>query len=404
MEMKTKLCVLVALGLLLSAGCPARATKQGPVIPAADRPELWLHLLEGKRVALVSNQTAVLSDGSHLVDLLVKSGVRVVKIFAPEHGFRDLADDGAVINSAVDKRTGLPVVSLYGGATRKPQPAALTDVDLLLFDIQDVGCRFYTYINTLQHTMEAGAANRIPVVVFDRPNPNGFYIDGPVLEPALRSGIGLQPVPCVYGMTIGEYAMMLNGEGWLEGGVRCNLTVIPLAGWNHTTRYSLPVLPSPNLPNDRAVNLYPSLCLFEGTTLSEGRGTTSPFQLFGGPGIDSSKTYFWFVPNPAFGSMKSKNFGVKCWGLDLRNAPEQSQLNLDWILWAYANSTDKSNFFLNDTPGRGSRDFAIRAGTHTLQRQIESGLTSAQIKSTWQPGIAKFKLTRRKYLLYSDFE
>lgn len=402
--MKTKLSVfLFFTTAMILIGCCPQETK-GPAIPAADRPELYLHLLEGKKVALVSNQTALLSDGSHLIDFLVKSGVNVVKIFAPEHGFRDLADDGAIINSDVDKKTGIPVLSLYGGETKKPKPELLEGVDILLFDIQDVGCRFYTYINTMQHIMEAGAENNIPVIVMDRPNPNGFFIDGPVLEPELKSGIGYQPVPCVYGMTIGEYALMLNGVGWAENGAKCDLTVIPLKDYDHNTRYSLPVLPSPNLPNDRAVNLFGSLCLFEGTSLSEGRGTTSPFQLFGGPQIDSTKTYFWFVPNPSFGSMKSKNFGEKCWGLDLRNAPEQAQVNIDWLIWAYRNSTDKENFFLNNNPEKGSRDFAIRVGNYELQKQIEAGMTADEIKATWQPGIEKFKEIRKKYLLYKDFE
>lgn len=401
--MRIKPIILFLAAAVLSIGCRAQMTG-GPAVPAADRPELYLHLLEGKRVAFTSNQTALLRDGSHLIDFLTEKGINVVRIFAPEHGFRDLADDGAVINSAVDKKTGIPVISLYGGDTKKPKPEHLRDVDVLLFDIQDVGCRFYTYINTMQHIMEAGAENNIPVIVFDRPNPNGFFIDGPVLEPEAKSGIGYQPVPCVYGMTIGEYALMLNGESWMENGAECDLTVIPLANYGHNTRYSLPVLPSPNLPNDRAVNLFGSICLFEGTSLSEGRGTTSPFQLFGGPDIDSTKTYFWFVPNPSFGSMKSKNFGKKCWGLDLRNAPEQAQVNIDWLLWAYENSTNKENFFLGDNPETGSRSFAIRAGTYELQRQIEAGMTAAEIKATWQPGIEKFKEIRKKYLLYKDFE
>lgn len=401
--MKTHLIVLISAAFLLLTGCAPQPAK-GPAIPAADRPELYLPLLEGKRVALVSNQTAVLQDGSHLIDLLVKSGVNVVKILAPEHGFRDLADDGAVISNVVDQKTGIPVLSLYGGETKRPKPEILQDIDILLFDIQDVGCRFYTYINTLQHIMEAGAENDIPVMVLDRPNPNGFFIDGPVLEPDLKSGIGYQPVPCVYGMTIGEYAQMLNGEGWNENGAQCDLTVIPLKDYDHNTRYSLPVLPSPNLPNDRAVNLFGSLCLFEGTSLSEGRGTTSPFQLFGGPDIDSTKTYFWFVPNPSFGSLKSKNFGEKCWGLDLRNAPEQAQVNIDWLLWAYENCTDKEHFFLNDKPEKGSRDFAIRVGNYELEKQIKAGMTTQQIKATWQPAIEKFKEIRKKYLIYPDFE
>jgi uncharacterized protein YbbC (DUF1343 family) len=402
-RIELKLAVLASALWFVACGCPP-AGANGKAVPAADRPELYLHLLKDKNVAYVGNQTAVLADGSHIVDFLVENGVRVVKIFAPEHGFRNMADAGAPINSSIDPTTGIPVISLYGGDTNKPTARHLADVDVIVFDIQDVGCRFYTYINTMQHVMEAGAENNVPVIVLDRPNPNGFFIDGLVLKPEAKSGIGYQPVPCVYGMTIGEYAMMLNGEGWLEDGVKCDLTVIPLENYDHNSRYSLPVLPSPNLPNDKSVNLYGSLCLFEGTSLSEGRGTTSPFEIFGSPAIDSTKTYFWFIPGPSFGSLEPKFSGQKCWGLDLRNAPEQSEVNIDWLLWAYRNCNDKANFFLGNKPEKGSRAFAIRAGNYELQRQIEAGMSSDEIKATWQADLEKFKNIRSKYLMYKDFE
>jgi uncharacterized protein YbbC (DUF1343 family) len=403
--LKRKILIIILFVTIATLfGCGNSVAQTGSVpIPAADRSELYLHLLTGRNVAFVGNQTSVLVDGSHVVDFLVESGVRVVKIFAPEHGFRDMADDGVAIKHGLDPVTKIPVVSLYGGGTSKPTPQQLTDVDVVVFDIQDVGCRFYTYINTLQHIMEAGAENSIPIIVLDRPNPNGFFVDGPVLEVEAKSGIGYQPVPIVYGMTIGEYALMLNGEGWLAGGAKCELTVIPLQNWDHNSRYSLPVMPSPNLPNDKAVNLYASLCLFEGTNFSEGRGTEWPFQVFGSPAVDSTKTDFWFTPRPSFGSSKPKLEGEKCWGLDLRSVSEQSEVNLDWILWAYQNTTDRVNFFLSNRPEKGSRAFAIRAGNYELQRQIEAGMSSLEIRTTWQPGLERFKKIRTKYLLYKDF-
>ena len=275
----------------------------------------------------------------------------------------------------------------------KPTPEILSDVDVLLFDIQDVGARFYTYINTMQRIMEAGGENNIPVIVLDRPNPNGYYIDGPILKDTCISGIGMQPVPIVYGMTIGEYALMLNGEGWMKNSVKCDLTVIPCKGYTHKSRYSLPVPPSPNLPTDRSVNLFPSTCLFEGTPLSEGRGTDWPFEVFGSPLIDSTATDFTFTPAPNFGDKRPKQRGKVCYGMDLRSEKEQKEVNLDYIIWAYNNYTDKEKFF-------NHRGFAIRIGNYEVEDQIKAGMSAKEIKKDWKKGIEDFKKIRAKYLIY----
>ena len=347
-------------------------------------------------MGFVGNNTSVLSDGTHVVDFLQEKGVNVVKAFGPEHGFRGDADAGEHVEDQIDPKTGIPVISLYG-KINKPTPEMLSDVDVLVFDLQDVGCRFYTYIYLLQRVMEAGGENNVPVVVLDRPNPNGFYIDGPILEDTCRSGIGMQPLPIVYALTIGELAKLYNGEGWLRDSVTCDLTVIPCLNYDHTMRYSLPVPPSPNLPTDRSINLYASTCFVEGTPMSEGRGTPWPFEVLGSPLIDSNATDFTFTPAPSFGDKNPKQNGVLCYGLDLRQEPEQAQVNLDYIIWAYNNYTDKENFF-------NHRGFSLRAGNYELEEQIKAGMTPEQIKATWQPGLDSFKQVRKKYLMYPDFE
>ena len=362
----------------------------------AENFDAYLPLLEGKRVGFVGNNTSVLSDGTHVVDFLQEKGVNVVKAFGPEHGFRGDADAGEHVEDQIDPKTGIPVISLYG-KINKPTPEMLSDVDVLVFDLQDVGCRFYTYIYLLQRVMEAGGENNVPVVVLDRPNPNGFYIDGPILEDTCRSGIGMQPLPIVYALTIGELAKLYNGEGWLRDSVTCDLTVIPCLNYDHTMRYSLPVPPSPNLPTDRSINLYASTCFVEGTPMSEGRGTPWPFEVLGSPLIDSNATDFTFTPAPSFGDKNPKQNGVLCYGLDLRQEPEQAQVNLDYIIWAYNNYTDKENFF-------NHRGFSLRAGNYELEEQIKAGMTPEQIKATWQPGLDSFKQVRKKYLMYPDFE
>ena len=367
----------------------------GKITPAAERSVAYLPLLKNKNIALVVNHSSRVGN-VHLVDFLLKHGIKVKKIFAPEHGFRGTADAGAHIKNSRDRKTGLPIVSLYG-KHKKPTKADLKNIDLILFDIQDVGVRFYTYLSTLHYVMEAGAEQHIPLVVLDRPNPNGHYIDGPVLQKKYRSFVGLDPVPVVYGMTIGEYAKMLNGERWLKSGKQVKLTVIPLAHYTHDSVYSLPVKPSPNLPNDRAIALYPSLAFFEGTQISAGRGTTKPFQLYGAPKY--TKRDFSFIPRARAGAKYPKFKGKKCYGVDLSRRSVQSirkekQLNLHYLLDAYRHYADKKHFFLK------SKFFESLAGTSELRRQIKAGYSEKAIRKSWQKDLETFKKIREKYLLY----
>jgi len=367
----------------------------GKITTGAEQLQRYLPLLQNKKVAVVVNHSSLIGK-RHLVDVLLKHGIKVTKIFAPEHGFRGTADAGAHIKNSRDRKTGLPIVSLYG-KHKKPTKADLKGIDLILFDIQDVGVRFYTYLSTLHYVMEAGAEQHIPLVVLDRPNPNGHYIDGPLLKKKYRSFVGLDPVPVVYGMTIGEYATMLNGERWLKHGVQVKLTVIPLLNYTHNTFYSLPVKPSPNLPNDRAVALYPSLAFFEGTAISAGRGTRSPFQLYGAPKY--TKKAFSFIPKSRAGAKYPKFKGKRCYGVDLSKRSVQSirrekRLNLSYLLDAYAHYVDKKHFFLK------SGFFELLAGTGTLRKQIKAGYSEKAIRKSWQKDLSRFKKIRRKYLLY----
>jgi uncharacterized protein YbbC (DUF1343 family) len=367
----------------------------GKIIPAAERPETYLPLLKGKRVALVVNHSS-LAGKEHLVDFLLGKGVRVQKIFAPEHGFRGKSDAGEHLGNSRDPRTGLPIVSLYG-KHKKPTKGDLSGIDLILFDIQDVGVRFYTYLSTLHYVMEAGAQNHVPVVVLDRPNPNGHYIDGPVLRSKYRSFVGLDPVPVVYGMTIGEYAKMLNGEGWLRKGIRAKLTVVPLANYTHASFYPLPVKPSPNLPNDRSIALYPSLAFFEGTVFSAGRGTKKPFQLYGHPDYTAHK--FSFIPRSREGARNPKFKNRRCYGVDLtgksvRKIRKEKQLNLDYLLDAYQKFPNHQKFFLKN------RFMDKLAGSDKLRKQVISGISEAQIRKSWQKDLDHFRQIRKKYLLY----
>ncbi|UOR06291.1 DUF1343 domain-containing protein [Hymenobacter aerilatus] len=351
----------------------------------------YLPQLKGKRVGLVVNQTSRVAQ-SYLVDTLLAQGVGVKTIFAPEHGFRGEAADGATIKDGKDARSGLPVRSLYG-ATKKPTPEMLKDLDVLVFDIQDVGTRFYTFISTLHYVMEAAAEQGKEVLVLDRPNPNGWYVDGPVLDPALKSFVGLDPLPIVHGLTVGELAQMLNGEKWLAGGVQCKLTVVPVAGYTHATRYELPVRPSPNLPTAQSVALYPSLCLFEGTDVSVGRGTNTPFEILGSPKQPASRP-FTFVPTPNPGSTDPPQKGQPCRGVNLRDAKVEG-FTLRYLLDFYQKSTAKDQFF--------NKGFERLAGTKELRQQIIAGKTEAEIRKTWEPGLSQYKQLRKKYLLYPDF-
>lgn len=363
----------------------------------ADRMERYLPLITGINVGLIANQTSRVRE-VHLLDTLLSADVNVRVVFAPEHGFRGEAEAGGAVVDGTDGRTGIRVISLYG-AKQKPDKEDLSGIDVLLFDIQDVGTRFYTYLSTLHYVMEAGAEFGVPIIVLDRPNPNGFYVDGPILEKAYRSFVGLHPVPIVHGMTLGEYARMINGEGWLPKGEVCALSVIPCSGWDHTSEYILPVRPSPNLPNQTSVYLYPSLCLFEGTDVSIGRGTPWPFQVWGHP--DFALT-FSFIPKPVAGASENpKQNGKTCNGVDLREGGveqvrEKSRLILDWLLEAYQNAGFSPDFFNNY--------FEKLAGTSSLREQIMAGWSAAEIGGSWQKGISAFMEIRRKYLLYTDFE
>ena len=360
----------------------------------AERTDLYVKLLKGKKVAVVGNQTSIIenkekSEFIHIVDSLISLGINVQKVFAPEHGFRGEADAAELVKDGKDTKSGLPIISLYG-KNKKPTAAQLENIDVVIFDIQDVGVRFYTYISTLHYVMEACAALNIPVLIFDRPNPNAHYIDGPVLEMEHTSFVGKHPVPVVYGMTIGEYGQMINGEKWLKNGIKCDLTVIPLKNYNHNSDVSLTVRPSPNLPNDKSINLYPSLGFFEGTTINAGRGTEFQFQRYGASFFP--KNEFSYTPKPNFGAKYPKENGELCYGVDLRTVAKQHQINLKWLLDAYQ-KTPKSKKFFGNT-------FTIHAGNTALQQQIELGLSQEKIRDTWKKDLEEFKKVRVKYLIY----
>jgi len=355
----------------------------------ADNYVAYLPLLKDKKVGIVTNQTGILSNKTHVVDFLLEQKINLQKIYAPEHGFRGTADAGEHVVDGKDTKTGLPILSLYGD-NKKPKPEQLAGIDVMVFDLQDVGARFYTYISSLHYIMEACAENNITLLVLDRPNPNGSIVDGPILETEFTSFIGMHPIPTLHGMTIGEYAQMINGEKWLKDGEQCKLTVIPCLNYKREMFYSLPVKPSPNLPNDQAINLYASLCLFEGTNVSSGRGTEKQFQIYGSPFLPKSD--FSFTPVSNFGSKDPMNKGLLCYGEDLTQAPKVHQLELKWLIKAYTTTADKTKFF---TPF-----FTKLAGTKKLQQQIEAGVSENDIRKLWEKGLSDFKVMRKKYLIY----
>lgn len=374
------------------------------IIVGANQTEAYLPILQGKRIGIVANQTSVIfheiatshnslrtEQYTHLVDSLVSLSIDLKKVFAPEHGFRGTADAGEAIKDGVDTKTNLPIVSLYGD-NKKPKPEQLKDLDLVIFDIQDVGARFYTYISTLHYVMEACAEAKIPVLILDRPNPNGHYIDGPILQSEHKSFVGMHPIPVVHGMTIGEYAQMINGEQWLNKGLQCELHIIKIKNYDHKKAYSLPIKPSPNLPNDQAINLYPSLCFFEGTNVNAGRGTDTQFQVYGSPLLDSKLFKFQYTPKSNEGAKYPKHQGKVCYGEDLTKFNKLDALNLSWLIKAYNNTNNKSEFF--------NAFFTKLAGTTQLQKQIEQGLSEKDIRQTWEEGLEKFEETRAKYLIY----
>ena len=353
---------------------------------AAERTNIYIPILQQQKVAIVGNQSSMIKN-THLVDSLLSRKVNIVKVFSPEHGFRGTADAGAKIEDGTDVKTGLQIISLYG-KNKKPTPQQLQGIDIILFDIQDVGARFYTYISTLHYVMEAAGENNIKVIVLDRPNPNGYYVDGPIREKGFESFVGMHPIPIVHGMTIGEYAKMINGENWIS--TKCDLTVIEMEYYTHQSSYDLPIKPSPNLPNSRSVNLYPSLCLFEGTTVSIGRGTDYPFQHFGAPYLQSS---YSFTPKSGAGSKNPKHKNTECFGADLRFQENYlTAINLNWLIFCYNNSDNKEKFFNNF--------FDKLAGTDKLRLQIIEGGNSKEIKESWKKGLEEFKKIRKKYLLY----
>lgn len=382
------------------------------VLTGADNHKSYLPLLKNRKIGILTNQTGTVKDITilskssveneltiqtfeskielkHVVDFLIENEVNVQKIFAPEHGFRGTADAGELIKDGKDSKTGLPIISLYGN-NKKPTPEQLSGIDVMLFDLQDVGARFYTYISSLHYLMEACAENNIPLIVLDRPNPNGNIVDGPTLEMENKSFVGMHPIPVLHGMTIGEYAKMINGEKWLNNGIQCDLTVIECLNYDRNKPYSLPVKPSPNLPNDKSINLYASLCFFEGTNVSVGRGTDKQFQIFGSPFLKNMD--YSFTPKPNLGAKDPLHNGKVCYGRDLSEIENVNRLELKWLIEAYQNTPDKTKFFNN---------FFIKlAGTSKLQQQIEQGLNEVEIRKSWEKDLEAFRKTRDKYLIY----
>lgn len=401
-----------------------RFTGSDRIIPAAERLSVYLPLLKGKRVGIFANQTTTCGY-THLVDTLQKLGVIIKVIFGPEHGFRGTADAGEKIGNYTDTKTGIPVVSLYG-AKRRPSADDVKDVDILLFDIQDVGARFYTYISSLEEFMEAAFELKKPLLLLDRPNPNGHYVDGPVLDRKYTSFVGRQPVPVVYGMTMGEYALMIGGEKWLSDkgnktyayyqsvtahhpDTAFHFLIIKNQNYTHKSKYVLPVKPSPNLPNIQSIYVYPSTCFFEGTVLSEGRGTDKPFQVFGHPSLP--KNLYAFTPNPNEGAKSSKLYGQKCYGWDVSGTVDEvikevdDKIQLKWLINAYKLFPEKDKFFILPKSGSMEQSFFNKlAGNNELWQQIKAGKTEAEIRASWQAGLDQFKQIRKKYLLYPDFE
>jgi uncharacterized protein YbbC (DUF1343 family) len=379
---------VLSIFLLGFSTCEAQKTKVRALVGAEQLDQL-LPILKDKRVGLVVNNTSLVGK-THLADTLVALNVPVKRIFGPEHGFRGDAADGEHVKDEIDAKTGVPVVSLYG-KNYKATADQVKDLDILIFDIQDVGARFYTYISTMHYLMETCAENNKQLIILDRPNPNGSYMDGPIMKPELKSFVGMHPIPITHGMTVGEFAQMINGEGWLNGGKKCDLRVIKMKNWKHEDDYSLPVRPSPNLPNDQAIRLYPSICLFEGTAISLGRGTPMPFQVLGSPELKDMT--FTFTPVPIKGvSIEPPLKDKLCYGMDLRSVTPARKVDLQYLLLFYQKYPDKEKFF--------TAYFDKLAGTTQLKQQIKDGLTEEQIRASWKLGLDEFKTKRSKYLLY----
>ena len=367
---------------------------RAPIILGAQQTESYLPILKNKNIGIVANQTSVIfkSEGyTHLVDSLLSLNINVKKVFAPEHGFRGTADAGEYVKDGIDAVSGIPIVSLYG-VNKIPNSAILSDLDVVVFDVQDVGARFYTFLSTLHYMMETCANLGITVLVLDRPNPNGHYVDGPTLDLKYTSFVGIHPVPVVHGMTVGEYAQMINGEDWLKEGLKCDLKVISLQNYTHSTPYKLPINPSPNLPNSKAINLYPSLCFFEGTNMSMGRGTENQFQVIGSPYLKGDLYNYEFTPEANIGAKYPVHEGDTCKGLNLQNQPRLDYIELKWLIDAYQNTSDKTVFF--------NPFFTKLAGQELLQEKIENGWTAQQIRASWKEDVENYKRLRAPYLLY----
>ncbi len=397
--MKTSVFLLIVF--LYASSCSNVHTQENssqqadinPIIMGAEQYEKYLPLLENKRVALVVNQSSLIKN-THLVDFLLEKGVKIQKIFAPEHGFRGNIDRGKHINNELDEKTGLPIISMYG-KNRRPTDEQMADVDIMLFDIQDAGARFFTYISSMNEAMEACAKNKIPFIVLDRPNPLGDYVDGPVRQEKFKSFVGMHPIPIVHGLTVGELAKMINGENWLENGKQCDLTVITMGNYKHSMHYSLPVKPSPNLPNDLSIRLYPSLCFFEATEVSIGRGTNFPFQVIAYPDPDFGDSLF--IPHDIPGmQMNPIQEGKVCYGIDLRNAkPDTVYFTLKYVIDFAKKFREKG-----DTLVTKLRWFNLLAGNDVLLKQINKGLSEKEIKASWKKELDEYKTMRKKYLLY----
>jgi len=378
------------------------SSAEAPILTGADQTELYLPYLKGKRVAILANQTSIIGQ-THLVDSLLKRGVQIVKVFGPEHGFRGNASAGVKVQDEIDAATGIPVISLYG-PKRKPSKEDLADVDLLIYDLQDVGVRFYTNINALSRLMEACHENDKELLILDRPNPNGYLIDGPVLDMKYKSGIGMFPIPMSHGLTVAEFAQMANGEGWLTGGVKCKLKIIPVANYNHDMPYDLPVKPSPNLNTQQSIMLYPSLCMFEGTYLNHGRGTLYPFTVLGSPEL-KGKYSFSFTPTGIPGMAETPIFMDEvCYGLDLRNYDieilrKKKQINIQWIMELYKAHPFKEKFFDSKLSNQ-MNNIEIQIGSGDFRQQIIDGVSEEVIRAGWEPGLQAYKEMRKKYLLY----
>ena len=372
------------------------------LLTGADQTEKYLPLLIGKRIGILANPTTVIGQ-THLVDSLQKLGIQIVKVFGPEHGFRGNASAGAKVSDEIDPVTGIPVISLYGSKS-KPSKEDLPDIDLMIYDLQDVGCRFYTNINALARLMEACAENNKELLILDRPNPNGYFIDGPVLDMKLKSGIGMFPIPISHGLTIGEFAQMVNGEGWLANKEKCKITIISVANYSHVMPYTLPVKPSPNLNTQQSILLYPSLCLFEGTMISQGRGTYFPFSVLGNPDLQNVYT-FSFTPTSIKGMAETPlHMNKPCYGLDLRKydlpiLKKLKQINISWMIELYKAYPYKEKFFdYKQSKEMGNIDKLV--GTTEFKEQIIAGVSETEIRKSWEPGLSAFKEKRKKYLLY----